>query len=249
MSFYPAPPIPLGLDATVTPPHPCAYLPGRTSISRGFRCGRVTDGAYQALMDAGFRRSGDVFYQMLCPSCRSCVPLRVPVAGFRRSRSQRRVWRRNQELRVTYGPPVATAEKHQLYRRYLDARHHGSMNGSWEEMEGFLFRSPTETLEVCYRGPTGRLLGVGICDLTGAALSTVYFFFDPAAGRRSLGTFSSLTEIEVARKLGLPYYYLGYWVPGCRRMEYKSALRPAEGLCTDGYWRSLEQAAPVAWRG
>ena len=245
MSCYPALPIPLGLGATVTPPHPCAYLPGRTSISRGFRCGQVPDWAYQALMDAGFRRSGDVCYQMLCHHCRRCVPLRVPVSRFRCSRSQRRVWRRNQELRVSYGPPTATAEKHRLYRRYLKARHGGSMSGSWQEMEAFLFRSPTETLEVCYRDPEGQLLGVGICDLTGTALSTVYFFFEPTAHRRSLGTFSCLTEIEVARKLGLEFYYLGYWVPGCQRMEYKSALRPTEGLCTDGRWRPLAAAAPV----
>ena len=88
--------------------------------------------------------------------------------------------------------------------------------------------------------PGGQLLGVGICDLTGTSLSTVYFFFEPTAHRRSLGTFSSLTEIGVARKLGLQFYYQGYWVPGCQRMEYKSALRPAEGLCTDG-----RLAAPV----
>jgi arginine-tRNA-protein transferase len=245
MSCYPAPPIPLGLEATVTPAHPCAYLPGRTSVSRGFRCGQVPDWAYQALMDAGFRRSGDVFYQMLCSHCRRCVPLRVPVEHFGRSRSQRRVWRRNQDLKISFGPPAATAEKHLLYRRYLLARHDGSMDGSWEEMEGFLFRSPTETLEVCYRDTDGELLGVGICDLTGTALSTVYFFFDPRAHRRSLGTFSSLTEIEMARKLGLAYYYLGYWVPGCGRMEYKSGFGPAEGLCTDGRWRPLVAAIPA----
>ena len=244
MSCYPTLPVPLGLDATLTPPHPCAYLPGRTSVSRGFRCRQVPDWAYQALMDAGFRRSGDVFYQMLCPHCRSCVPLRVPVARFARSRGQRRVWRRNQDLRVSYGPPTATPEKHRLYRRYLEARHDGSMSGDWDEMELFLFRSPTETLEVCYRDPSGALLGVGICDLAANALSTVYFFFEPTQARRSLGIFSSLVELEMARKLGMAFYYLGYWVSGCRRMEYKSALQPAEGLCSDGCWRPLGAVTP-----
>ena len=90
----------------------------------------------------------------------------------------------------------------------------------------------------------GQLLGVGICDLTPTALSTVYFFFDPAQSRRSLGIHSSLVEIEVARSLGLHFYYVGYWVPGCGRMEYKSGFRPAEGLCTDGRWRPLEAALP-----
>ncbi|GAB4263732.1 MAG: arginyltransferase [Deferrisomatales bacterium] len=237
MSHFPALPVPLGVDAVTTGARECPYLPGRKEVSRAFRCDHVPGWAYQALMDAGFRRCGDVFYQMCCPGCRACVPLRVPVAAFRPSKSQRRTLRRNTDLSLSFGRPRLTEEKHRLYARYLEMRHDGKMSGSWQELEGFLYRSPTDTVEMTYRDPAGALLGVGICDLTPVAVSTVYFYFDPDQARRGLGTFSSLTEIAVARSLGLSYYYLGFWVKGCARMEYKSRLRPSEALCTDGRWR------------
>ncbi|MBE0616936.1 MAG: arginyltransferase, partial [Proteobacteria bacterium] len=235
--FFPGLPVPLGLEVATTPPHECPYLPGRAAVSRGFRCDAVPGWAYQALMDAGFRRSGHIFYQMVCAGCRACVPIRVPVGPFQLSRSQRRVWRRNRDLKLTLGPPQLTAEKAELYARYLAARHDRQMSGEYGELEEFLYGSPTETQEMCYREPDGRLVGVGICDRTPEALSTVYFFFDPDHGRRGLGIFSSLVEIRVARSLGLSYYYLGYWVPGCPKMEYKSGFQPCQLLATDAVWR------------
>lgn len=248
LSFYPALPVPLGLQVSASEPHACAYLPGRTAVSRGFRCDWVPGAAYQALMDAGFRRSGRVFYQMACPGCRACTPIRVPVARFRPGKSQRRIWRRNQDLALGFGPPALTAEKHGLFRRYLAARHDGTMTGSLRELADFLYRSPTETLEVTYREPGGRLVAVGICDLTPRSLSTVYFFFDPEEARRGLGTFGSLVEIEATRSAGLPYYYLGFWVPGCPKMEYKARFEPGEVLGTDGRWRPLAPASAAEAR-
>ncbi len=242
MCHFPALPVPLGLEVATTPPHACPYLPGRTAVSRGFLCDAVPGWAYQALMDAGFRRSGRVFYQMACPGCRACAPIRVPVATFRPRRSQRRVGGRNRDLELTVGPPAFSTEKADLYARYLAARHDRQMSGNIGELKDFLYRSPTETLEVSYRDPKGRLVGAGICDQTPKALSTVYFFFDPDLGQRGLGIFSSLVEIEMARSLGLPYYYLGYWVRGCPKMEYKAGFGPCELLGTDGIWRPFGAA-------
>jgi arginine-tRNA-protein transferase len=196
-------------------------------------------------MDSGFRRSGDVFYQMACPGCRACTPLRVPVAAFRPSKSQRRVLRRNLDLEVTFGKPVFSREKSALYGRYVDARHDGRMPGGAEELEETLYHSPTDTLEVCYRDPGGALVGAGLCDLTPLALSSVYFYFDPALKHRGLGTFSSLVEIDLARSLGLAYYYLGFWIEGCPKMQYKERFRPCELLCTDGRWRPFEAAVSL----
>lgn len=242
MCFFPALPVPLGLEVSTTLPHPCPYLSGRTAVSRGFGCGDVPGWAYQELMDAGFRRSGRVFYQMACPGCRACVPIRVPVGTFRPSRSQRRISRRNGDLAVSVGAPRLTAEKAGLYARYLAARHDRQMAGDVPELEDFLYRSPTETVEVCLRNPEGRLVGVGICDRTPLALSSVYFYFDPELPRSSLGIFGSLVELRVAGALGLRYYYLGYWVGGCAKMEYKAVFRPCELLGTDGLWRPFEEA-------
>jgi len=242
MCFFPALPVPLSLEVATTPPHDCPYLPGRAAVTRGFRCDALPGWAYQTLMDSGFRRSGRIFYQMACPGCRACVPIRVPVEPFRPSRSQRRCWLRNQDLVLTSGPPELTEEKADLYARYLGARHDRQMAGDPEELEDFLYRSPTETLEVCYRDPKGHLVGAGICDRTPDALSTVYFFFEPHLGKRGLGIFSSLVEIQIARSLGLAHYYLGYWVRECPKMAYKDGFRPCELLGTDAVWRPFDLA-------
>jgi leucyl-tRNA---protein transferase len=242
MCFYPALPVPLDLPVSTSAPHPCPYLPGLAAVTRGFRGDRVPGGAYQEFLDAGFRRSGRVFYQVACPGCRACRSIRVPTDTFRPSKAQRRLARRNRDLAVSWTTPILTAEKHELYRRYLAARHRGEMTGSWSELREFLYRSPTDTIEVTYRSPEGALLGVGLCDVTPQALSSVYFYFEPQEGRRGLGIFSSLVELRLAAAAGLPYYHLGYWVEGCPKMEYKAQFQPNELLCTDAVWRPFEEA-------
>jgi arginine-tRNA-protein transferase len=195
--------------------------------------------AYQAFMDAGFRRSGKLVYQPTCRHCRACQPIRVPVATFAPDKSQRRCARRNADLRVSNGPPRPTGEKYELYRHYL-REWHGSAKNDDDDVAGFkafLYDSPVDTIEFEYRDGAGRLLAVGICDLCPDVLSSVYFYFDPSEAARGLGTFGALEEMAFARRTHLHYYYLGYWVPGCRAMEYKSRYRPSETLCSDGLWR------------
>lgn len=245
-SHYPTYPVPLGLRLSTSPPHDCPYLPGRVAVSRGFRCEEMPAPLYQSLLEAGFRRSGTTFYQMVCPGCRACVVLRLPVERFVPTRSQRRTLRRNADLRLSLGAPALTAEKVELYGRYLAARHDGQMSGGSDELEDFLYRCPTDCLEMCYREPDGRLVGVGICDVTPRALSSVYFYFSPEAGARSLGFYSMMTEIGAARALGRSHYYPGFWVAGCPKMAYKNRLSPAEVLGTDGGWRLTAGRSPDA---
>jgi arginine-tRNA-protein transferase len=193
---------------------------------------------YQELMDAGFRRSGRVVYQPVCRGCRQCVPLRVPIATFLASKSQRRCERRNADLDVTVAPQgPAEDEAYELYVRYQTGWHGANEPHSRAEFEEFLYDSPVRTLEFRYRDHAGRLLAVGICDVCDRSLSSVYFFFDPRESRRGLGTFGALCEIAYAGSRGIPHYYLGYHVAGCGPMEYKSQFRPYELLGTDGRWR------------
>ncbi len=114
------------------------------------------------------------------------------------------------------------------------------MGGGWEEFVEFLYESPVETIECECRTAEGRLVGVGICDRSREALSSVYFYFDPDEAKRSLGTWSILKEIDLARSLGMNYYYLGYRVNGCAKMEYKSNYRPHQVLLSTGEWRENE---------
>jgi arginyl-tRNA--protein-N-Asp/Glu arginylyltransferase len=249
-SHYPAmaPPVEVRLSSLAE--HECSYLPGRLATSRAFLTDRMPGELYHRFMDAGFRRSGRVFYQPTCGGCRACIPVRVPLAKFRPDKSQRRCARRNSDLRITAGEPKATEEKFALYSRYL-AEWHGREADDFESFRSFLYDSPVDSVEFEYRDAEGALLAVGICDVCEQSLSSVYFFFDPAHSERGLGTFGALYEIATATRLGIPHYYLGYWIRDCRQMRYKTSFRPCELLGTDGTWRPAEDrgSADVALPG
>ena len=200
-------------------------------------------GIYHGFMDAGFRRNGKLVYQPVCRGCRECVPIRVPVHRFAPSKSQRRAWGRNQDLVISIAAPKADDEKFELYRRYVTQWHVGHEGDDRSSFEQFLYESPVDTAEFTYRLPDGRLVAVGICDVCAASLSSVYFYFDPSEASRGLGTFGALYEINFTRRVGIPYYYLGYWINACRTMQYKSSFRPFELLHPDGVWREQEGGA------
>jgi leucyl-tRNA---protein transferase len=235
---YPALAPPTDVPLTVLPEHDCPYLPPRKAITRAIMASRIPPDLYHDFLDAGFRRSGKLIYQPICRGCRKCVPIRVPVDRFEPSKSQRRCLRKNSDLVVSQGPAVATAEKEELYRRYVTGWHGGE---SAEGFESFLYDSPVQTIEFCYRDSAGRLLAVGICDLSSRSLSSVYFYFDPADAVRGLGTFGALYELDWAARSGIPFYYLGYWVYGCASMQYKAKFRPCEVLLPDGRWRIMQK--------
>lgn len=236
-SHLPAIPPPVKVELLVLPEHECTYLPAREARFRAVQAGRIDPELYHDFMDAGFRRSGRMLYQPICRRCRRCVQIRVPVATFAMSKSQRRVWRRNQDLLVTVGRAVPSQEKFLLYRRYLLHRHDGKQDDSPAAFESFLYDSPTRTIEFEYRLRTGKLIAAGICDIARRSLSSVYFFFDPAESRRSPGIFGVLQEIDFARQQAIPYVYLGYWVEGAQTMDYKAQFRPLQLLGGDGAWR------------
>lgn len=221
----------------VTPLVPCPYFQGRPARFEEFwwhdAPNPMPGATYQALMDHRFRRAGQVFYRPVCPTCQACTPIRVEVNGFQPSRSQKRALKRNRDVRVKWGPPEPTAEKLDLYRRYVRHRHLGGADMD-SEIVSFLYTESTNTMEACYWAD-GRLIGVGICDVTPQAISTVYFYFDPDEAARSLGVFSALEEIDFARRNALPFYYLGYWIEGCRKMDYKAAIGSHQ-LLLNGQW-------------
>jgi leucyl-tRNA---protein transferase len=217
------------------PPFPCPYLHGREARHQTLLASTCPPGLYTGLMDLNFRRLGPIVYRPACDACTECRQLRVPVARFRPSRSQRRCLARNRDLAITSGPPQLTDEKLALYERYLHQRHDGQMSGSREELEGFLYVSGVETLEVCYRWE-GRLVGVGIADVEPRSLSAVYCYFEPELPARGLGTFNVLWLLREARRRGAAHVYLGYYVADAPTMEYKAGYRPCELLRADGSW-------------
>jgi arginyl-tRNA--protein-N-Asp/Glu arginylyltransferase len=240
-SHYPAIPPPLAVSLTTSPVHPCSYFPERTAQMRALWASKMRATLYHDFMDSGFRRSGKVLYQPVCPGCRACQPIRIPVNRFAPDKSQRRCWRKNQNLIVTVAPPGASDESYALYLRYVRQWHgRDSAEESRESFQRFLYDSPVESLEFSYRDESGALLAIGICDISNAALSSVYFYFDPSQSDRSLGTFGALHELEYAKANAIPYYYLGYWIDGCGTMQYKNRFRPYELLGSNGNWIPMQ---------
>lgn len=217
-------------------PHPCPYLPGQVARERAFRAERLDGDGYHALMDRGFRRNGDLFYAMACEGCRRCVPLRVPVATFAPSRSQRRALRKNADVTMTVRRPACSEATFGLYRRYLAHQHPGSAPDADEAtFRASLYADVVDTVEAVYT-IDDRVVAISLLDVCAQSVSAVYHFYDPDFADRSLGVFSVLAEIDWTRQLGVPHYYLGYWVEGAKTMAYKASYRPHEVL-VDGAWR------------
>lgn len=221
----------------------CPYLPDKVATLH-FVAGALASWRYRQLMDAGYRRSGRFFYRPQCGQCNACKVLRVPLLDFRPSKGQRKIYRKGlTQFEVSIDRPSYTPEKAHVYAAYLDYQHESEQEVSQESYETFFVESvpPIETLEVQFRDE-GRLAGVGIIDRVEDTLSTVYFFFDPDYARYSLGTFSALYEIELARWLSCTHYYLGYHIAACPAMAYKSRFMPCEWKDPDGAtWHAIER--------
>ena len=236
----------------LTAPSPCPYLPGQAERKVfthlvGERASALND----ILTQGGFRRSQNIAYRPACEGCRSCVSVRVLVDAFRPSRNFRRVQDRNSDLIGTEIGPSPSSEQYSLFRSYLDARHAEGGMADMTVLDYAMMVEDTHVdtmlVEYRFRGPdtaiTGRgegpLVATALTDVLGDGLSMVYSFFDPGYAERSLGTFLILDHLRRARKKGLPYVYLGYWVEGSAKMHYKTRFRPQERLGPRG-WERVE---------
>jgi leucyl-tRNA---protein transferase len=239
--------LPIAPQFYVTAPQPCPYLEGRMerklfTALQGDQSERLND----SLSKQGFRRSQNVLYRPTCAECSACLSARIRVADFNPSRTQRRTTRRNAALRRNATSPWATEDQYALFRRYLDSRH---ADGGMADMDVFEFaamieETPIRTRVVEYSRPPepgerGRpLVAVCLTDILDDGLSMVYSFYDPDRTHLSLGTWIILDHIEIAREAGLPYVYLGYWVPGSRKMGYKAQFDALE-IYKGGRWQAI----------
>ena len=224
-----------------TPAHDCSYLPDRqaTTMFVDPRA-NVDKRLYSQLTALGFRRSGSHYYRPHCENCNACIPVRLRVEEFRPDRNQRRVLKKNADLECRMVRASFTERYYELYARYIEERHaDGDMYPpSREQFASFLVEGATDSwfLEILDQD---RLVGLAAIDQLDEGLSAIYTVFDPAYEHRSLGTFAVLWQIEEARRLYLPYLYLGYWIADCDKMNYKTRFRPIEAL-REGHWRPMD---------
>ncbi len=233
----------------LTAPSPCPYLPGEEErkVFTHLVGERAAD-LNNLLTQGGFRRSQSIAYRPACEHCRACVSVRVIAGEFRPTRNMRRVLEHNADIASDMRAAVPTAEQYSVFRAYLDARHGegGMADMTVLDYAMMVEDSHVQTRLVEYRrggapgngtGSDGELLAVALTDVLKDGLSMVYSFYEPEPDRRSLGTFMILDHISRARRMGLAYVYLGYWVRGSRKMEYKSRFLPQERLAPEGWQR------------
>jgi len=194
------------------------------------------------LVLAGFRRSQTYAYRPTCPGCQACIPVRIPAASFRFSRTWRRILRRNSDLTAEEKRPQATEEQYILFRDYLACRHAdgGMTTMGWNEYRSMVEDCPRSSRIVEWRREDRSLIGVSITDVIESGLSGVYKFFDPKEANRSLGTQIILWHVQQALERKLAYVYLGYWIAESPKMAYKARFRPLEQLTAAG-WVPLDE--------
>ena len=234
----------------LTAPSPCPYVEGQ--FERKVFTHLVGDKAPELndlLTQGGFRRSQNIAYRPACENCRACISVRIIADEFEPSENMRRVTKRNSDLVGVQHDAEPSTEQYQLFRTYLDARHRkGGMSDMTVLDYAMMVEDThvdTKVIEYRRRGPdtfiTGRgegeLIAVSLADRMGDGLSMVYSYYKPEMEDRSLGTFMILDHIQRAKALGLRHVYLGYWVNGSRKMNYKVRFQPQEHLGPKGWER------------
>lgn len=220
--------------------HDCSYLPARQSRTLFVDPELEYDVAlYEELTQSGFRRSGKHLYRPDCKQCQSCIPARIPVEDFFAKRRFRRILKKNQDITLEIEHSTYRPDDYALFERYIEQRHFdGDMYPATKTgYEDFLAAEKPFAFHIRYfRGE--ELVGVAVTDQLKTGLSAIYTFFEPELEKDSIGVYSVLKQIELCRTLNLPYLYLGYWVPGCRKMEYKVQYQPTE-LLIEGQWQAI----------
>ena len=217
--------------------YPCAYLEGRDTRMLYRYTEDADEGFCTSVIRRGWRRFGNFYFYPICAGCSECKSLRIDIERFRMSRSQKKAWRRNLDTGIIVRSPTLSDDHTELYNKYHSWK---AQNDGWkykkinlsEYYENFAQGAHGFGKEVLYIRDD-KLVGVDLIDIVEDGISAIYFFYDPDYAYYSLGTFSLLYQMEIAKSLGLRYIYLGYWVNGCKAFAYKKRFSGLEIL--DGF--------------
>lgn len=225
--------------------HPCDYLASEVASNQSIDpLLAPSTPLYSQLAAHGFRRSGSHIYRPNCPDCSACIATRLPVEQFKPNRNQRRILKKNNDIKISIQPARYGDEYYELYIRYQQSRHTGGTmaNSSQDDFINFLTANECETTFVEYR-ISKKLVAVAVTDQLEEAHSAVYTFFDPTLTNRSLGGLTILNQIKEANDQKKRWLYLGFWIEHCRKMSYKIRFKPLEGF-NGSIWQPLKFDMP-----
>lgn len=228
------------LKIYTTHPHSCSYLADEEAVTLFVDPQTAVDRSlYSSLSRLGFRRSGPYLYRPHCQSCQACIPTRIPVSRFVATRAQRRCIKGNVDLNVVELESIDTDEHYELYAAYIESRHHdGDMYPPQRDQYTSFLSDQWESTRYFEYREGKRLIAVAVSDHLNDGLSAIYTYFSPDEGRRSLGTYAVLWQIDLCVRKDLDYLYLGYWIKDCQKMSYKTRYRPLEML-VNNRWLEL----------
>jgi arginine-tRNA-protein transferase len=228
----------------------CSYITGNKVRMNYKYVDEASSTFATAVVARGWRRFGKYFFHPICEGCNECKSIRINAQDYHYSKSQKKSIKRNKDTEIIVQAPSLTEDHIKLYNKYHSFKSH---TDGWkhrnisrrEYHENFVEGAHGFGKEVLYIHE-GKLIGVDLIDILDDGISSIYFYYDPDYARLSLGTFSLIYQIRLAKVLDLPWIYLGYWVKGCKAFAYKPRFQPQELL--DGFPSISDEPKWKVWK-
>lgn len=208
----------------------CSYLDNKLQTTHYKIVQECSVSYCEALIERGWRRFGHMFFRPICTECTACESFKIDVKNYEFTKSQRRVLRKNEETKIVIQRPQLTSKHLDLFEKYHS---HMKDKRDWNHetttpkhyYASFVHGYGDFGYEILYY-IKDELVGVDLIDILPQGISSIYFYYDPSFEKYSLGTYSMLQQIKMAKDNDLSWIYMGYYVKSCQSLEYKSRYTP-----------------------
>ncbi len=208
----------------------CSYLEDKKQTTHYKVIDNSTAVSCENLIERGYRRFGKMYFRPLCATCNECQSIKIDVCNFTFSKSAKRILKKAKNIRTFIQTPTMTQEHLDLFDKYhLYMHEKKGWNYSKTTPEhyynSFVTGHGDFGYEVLYYYEE-KLIAVDLIDILENGISSIYFYYDPAYAKYSLGKLSLYHQIQFAKNANKKWIYLGYYVEGCPSLSYKAEYTP-----------------------
>ncbi|MDD2791314.1 MAG: arginyltransferase [Sulfurimonas sp.] len=208
----------------------CSYLKGKETLTHYKIIDNCSSQNCQDLIERGYRRFGKMYFRPICSDCNECQSIKIDVANFSFSKSQRRVLKKASHITSYIQRPTLSKTHLELFEKYHLEMHNKK---GWDYQEttpqhyqnSFVSGHNEFGYEILYFD-ADKLIGVDLIDILEDGISSIYFYYDPDYNELALGKLSLYNQILFARQKSKQWIYLGYYVEECPSLSYKSHYKP-----------------------